>query len=74
VPITPFLREGSFDPETVRAMSLAFVNACQSLGLTDRTDSMTKIVALQIIEAASDGERDPVKLYEAVMIWAARVA
>jgi hypothetical protein len=70
----PFLTEGSFDPEETRAMGVAFLNACQSLGLTDTADRMTKLVATQIIEAAKTGERDPVRLYEAVMLWAARVA
>jgi hypothetical protein len=70
----PFLTEGSFDPEETRAMGVAFLNACQSLGLTDTADRMTKLVATQIIEAAKTAERDPVRLYEAVMLWAARVA
>jgi len=74
VPITPFLAERAFSPEETRAMSVAFAKACQSLGLTDAADPMIKIIAGKIIEAAMDGERDPVKLHEAVMVWAARAA
>src|SRR6185312_2570356 len=33
-----------------------------SLGLTDRTDPVTKIVALKLIEFARQGERDPQRL------------
>lgn len=55
-------------------MGVAFVQACRSLGLTDKTDALTKAVAIRIIEAARAGERDPVMLHEAVMLWVARVA
>lgn len=74
MPITPFLTDRSFDPDATRAMGVAFENACQSLGLTDKTDAMTRLVASRIIEAARTGERDPVKLYEAVMLWVANAA
>ena len=50
MPITPFLRKQAFDPETVEAMGKAFVTTCEALGLTDRTDAMTKLVAEKIIE------------------------
>jgi hypothetical protein len=55
-------------------MGVAFVSACRSLGLTDTTDPTTKIIAAKIIEAAKAGERDPVRLHEAVTLWAASVA
>ncbi len=74
MPITPFLTEMSFDPEVTRAMGVAFESACQSLGLTDKTDAMTQLVAAKIIETAKTGERDPIRLYEAVTQWAARAA
>ena len=48
-------------------MGVAFERACHSLGLADATDSMTQIVALKIIETAKTGERDAVRLYDAVM-------
>lgn len=71
MPIRQALVEQSFDPEQVRAMAVAFEKACQSLGLTDTPDPLTDIVARKIIEMAKAGERDPNRLYEAVMIWAA---
>jgi len=74
MPITAFLHETPFDPEATRAMGVAFESACESLGLTDRADELTGLVAREIIEAARAGERDPVKLHEAVMLWAARAA
>jgi hypothetical protein len=73
MPIRAFLGETPFDPKTTGAMGVAFERACQSLGLTDLTDELTQLVARRIIEAAEAGERDPAKLHEAVMLWAARV-
>ena len=70
MPINPFLIGDSFDPEHVRAMGVAFENACRSLGLTDTDDRLTTVIAGKIVEAASTGERDAVRLYEAVMRWA----
>jgi hypothetical protein len=60
-----------FDDAATRAMGFAFERACHSLGLADRSDPLTKLVAQKIIAAARDGERDPDKLHEAVLRWAA---
>jgi hypothetical protein len=70
--ITPYLAEKKFAPDVTRAMGVAFQAACQSLGFVDAGDARTKLVAAKIIEAAAAGEHDPVKLHEAVMLWAAR--
>lgn len=74
MPLTAFLGEGLFDSETTRAMGVAFESACRSLGLAGKTDPLTRLVASQIITAARAGERDPARLHEAVMLWAARTA
>jgi hypothetical protein len=72
MPITPFVPDAAaFDPEALRAMGVAFERACQSLGLADRSDAVTKLVAYEIIDAASKGERDSDKLFSAVMQWVA---
>jgi len=55
MPITPFLRSQAFDPETLEAMGSAFVATCEALGLSDRADPMTKLVAQKIIELAQRG-------------------
>lgn len=67
MPITPFLREEAFDPEAIEAMSSAFVKACASLGLVDRSDQMTELVARMIIETAQRGIRNSTALYFSVM-------
>jgi elongation factor P hydroxylase len=67
MPITPFLRGQAFDPEIVEAMGKAFVTTCDALGLNDRTDAMTELVAEKIIELAQRGLRTPTALYLAAM-------
>jgi hypothetical protein len=67
MPITPFLRNQAFDPETVEVMGKAFVITCEALGLSDRSDAMTKLVAEKIIELAQRGFKNPLKLHLAAM-------
>jgi len=60
--ITKFLEGAVFDPETVKLMGTAFDDACRRLGLVDRTDPLTAVIANRIISAAKLGERDPQRL------------
>jgi hypothetical protein len=48
-------------------MTSAFEQALRKLGLTDRTDGATEIVARKVIEFAKQGERDPARLCAAVL-------
>jgi enoyl-CoA hydratase/carnithine racemase len=63
VPITPFLQNQAFDPEVIEEMSAAFADACKTLGLIDRADPITEIVARRIIELAQRGVRTKAALY-----------
>ena len=67
MPITPFLRNQAFEPEHIEAMSTAFTDACKALGLSDRTDKLTEIVAHHIIELAQRGILDPLELTAATL-------
>jgi hypothetical protein len=58
VPITPFLKGKVFDPEALAALNSVFVDVCERLGLTDKADPATRLVAQKIIELASSGEYD----------------
>jgi len=49
----------SFDPEAITAMHAAYEQVCAELGLMSKNDSLTEIVAMKIIEAAKNGERNP---------------
>jgi hypothetical protein len=62
MPIRPFLQNGVFDEVLTHAMGVAFEHACAALGLADKSDPMTELVACKIIDAATAGERDPDKL------------
>lgn len=63
MPITPFLRNEPFDPEQIEIMSAAFLDACSALGLADRTDPVTQLVAVRIIELAQRGIRSRTELF-----------
>ncbi len=59
MPNTPFLSGQAFDPEIVEAMEEAFTTICEALGLSDRIDAMTPVVAEKIIELARRGYKNP---------------
>jgi hypothetical protein len=57
-----------FDDKAVRAMGAAFDQACRSLRHFAHFDRVPELVAKRIIEAAKNGERDPIRLHwQAVM-------
>ena len=62
MPMTSFLGGREFPAETLVSMGIAFDQACKALGLADRSDPLTAIVASKIIAVAQDGERDPDRL------------
>jgi hypothetical protein len=55
-------QQSAFDPEDIERLSRAYEDALRTLELPDRSDPITQIIALRIIEAAKTGVRDPVKL------------
>jgi elongation factor P hydroxylase len=67
VPITPFLKGQAFDPELVNAMGVAFSKTCDALGLTERSDPITALVAEKIVELAQRGLRNPAAMHRMAM-------
>jgi hypothetical protein len=65
--ITPLLRNQAFDPETVEAMGKAFTTTCKALGLSNRDDGMTRLVAEMIIELAQRGLKNATALHLAAI-------
>ena len=59
MPITPFLTGRSFDQERIDLMSTAYMAVCEKLGLADRSDPATLMVAEKVIELALRGVNDP---------------
>ncbi len=66
-PITAFLQGQAHDLETDQAMANALVMTCEALGLSDRDDAMTQLVAEKIIELAKRGLRNPTALHLAAI-------
>jgi hypothetical protein len=64
MPIHRLLEHEAFEPDAVAVMASAFERSLLTLGLTDRTDPLTTIVAKRIIELARRGERDPIRLHD----------
>jgi hypothetical protein len=67
VPISQFLGNSNFDPETRRIMGLAFEMTRLALGFADRGDIANELIAKKIIELAQGGELNPDILCEAVV-------
>ena len=63
MPITPLLKGQAFDPELVEAMDAAFLKTCEALGLNERTDPITEVVAEKIIELAQRDLRNPTTMH-----------
>jgi hypothetical protein len=68
MPLTPFLKEATFDPEAIKAMTTAFEAVCEALRLAPRNDPVTEIVARKVIEVAGTGERDPDRIRALVLL------
>jgi hypothetical protein len=66
-PTIPFLRAQAFEPETIEAMGNALVTTCETLGLSDHDDAMTRLVAEKIIELAQRGITKPAALHFATI-------
>jgi hypothetical protein len=65
--ITRLLQAGTFNVEQTTRLTQAYDNCLTSLGLVDRTDPLTEIVARKVIEIFQQGEDDPQRLAEQVL-------
>ena len=61
------LANTAFDPEAVTALTRVYDDACTTLHVIGREDPLAEIVAKKIIEHATRGERDPIRLREIVL-------
>jgi hypothetical protein len=58
-----------FDDAAISMMSKAYDRACESLGVSGSSAYATReIIAKRIIDAAKNGERDPVRLHVQALI------
>jgi hypothetical protein len=54
----------AFGPDEIKAMVVAYEGALLDLGLTDRNDPATELIARSIVSVTATGERDPEKIKE----------
>jgi hypothetical protein len=63
MPIYELLRrQGVFEPDEVAMLGGVFEDVLKSLGLADRKDPITNMVAKKLAELATSGMRDPARL------------
>jgi hypothetical protein len=67
MPLCAFVHEAEFEPELLASMGIAFAAACAALGLADKPDRATELVASRIIALARCGVHDPERLKAAVL-------
>ena len=67
MPITLFIDGHSFDTQTREAMSAAFVETCETLGIKDRGDRIAELVPERVIDLAMHGVHTKTALYLATM-------
>jgi hypothetical protein len=60
-------RQGSFEPEQVVMLCTVFEDVLQTIGLINRQDPMTEIIAKRLIEIATAGIREPDRLKRLVL-------
>jgi hypothetical protein len=66
VTIIPSSQDGAFDPDAVRAISLALDEVCRTLQI-DVDEHARETMAIRILELARRGERDPQRLRDRVL-------
>ena len=64
MPLAQYLNGRSYQPEMLTCMGQAFDAACARLGIADKDDPFTQMVAGWVIALVQRGESDPVKLCE----------
>jgi len=57
----------AFTPEDGKVLIAVFEDTLKALGLVDRDDPATHLVARKVIEAATLGQRDPERLRSCVL-------
>jgi hypothetical protein len=53
-----------FDEAAISAMGVAFERACTSLQTSGIATTVRELIAMRILEAAAQGERDPIRLHD----------
>jgi hypothetical protein len=68
MPFTGFFTDQNFDAETRRVLGVALELVCLALRIGDCDEDVKVSIAGQLIEVASDGERNPDLLCERALM------
>jgi hypothetical protein len=58
-----FTRNNVFEPHEVKALEVAYLNACAASGVEGQSQALKEQVAQRIMAIALAGERDPINIY-----------
>jgi hypothetical protein len=61
--VPPFARNNLFEPHEVKALEVAYLNACAASGVGVQSQALKEQVAQKIMAIALTGERDPINIY-----------
>jgi hypothetical protein len=64
VAIYKLIANGSFGPDEIEVMKGAYEAALVDVGVTDRNDPITELIAKSIVNVTATGERDPHRVME----------
>jgi hypothetical protein len=64
VAIYRLIRNGSFGPDEIEVMTSAYEAALIDVGVTDRNDPITELIAKSIVNVTATGERDSKQVME----------
>jgi len=64
VAIYKLIANGTFGPDEIEVMKSAYEAALIDLGVTDRNDPITDLIAKAIVNVTASGERNPKEVME----------
>jgi hypothetical protein len=62
--IYKLIANGSFGPDEIKVMTEAYEGALIDLGIPNRDDAITELIAKSIVNVTATGERDPILVKE----------
>jgi hypothetical protein len=62
--IDKLIATGSFGPDEIEVMKSAYEAALIDVGVTDRNDPITDLIAKAVVNVTASGERDPKEVME----------
>ena len=64
-PIYRLIANGSFGPDEIEVITAAYEGALIDLGVTNRDDPITELIAKSVVNVTATGVRDPVLIKSA---------